>query len=263
MISKTRMTIDMYLRQAGLKTDAPAKSKHFIPLKPLADNRFGEVLDAVASTETPASANAAQGATLVDYLSQRHSDTTSAFFSHAKLRSIAPSRLVQDRFGDLPSASMQKRAANKAMSPDHATPESAAKPTSGADDTTAIRQGIQSSARKFSLPEKLIESVIQAESNFRVDAVSPAGAQGLMQLMPATARELGVTDPFDVQQNIDGGAKYLRQMLDRFGGDLKVALAAYNAGPGTVQKYDGDVPYRETREYVKRVLATLGPNMTV
>ena len=66
---------------------------------------------------------------------------------------------------------------------------------------------------------------------------------------------MGVTDPFDVRQNIDGGAKYLRQMLDRFGGELKLALAAYNAGPGTVARYDGDVPYRETRDYVRRVLA--------
>ena len=75
-----------------------------------------------------------------------------------------------------------------------------------------------------------------------------------MQLMPATAKELGVTDSFDINQNIDGGAQYLRRMLDRFGGNIKKALAAYNAGPGTVIKYNGRVPYPETRQYVNRVL---------
>ena len=79
-----------------------------------------------------------------------------------------------------------------------------------------------------------------------------------MQLMPATARELGVTDCFDINQNIDGGTKYLRRMLDQFGGNIKKALAAYNAGPGTVIKYNGRVPYPETRQYVKRVLRFTG-----
>ena len=101
----------------------------------------------------------------------------------------------------------------------------------------------------------MIRSVIQAESNFRTDAVSPAGARGLMQLMPATARELGVTDPFDVEQNIDGGARYLKKMVDRFNGDIRLALAAYNAGPGTVERYNGNVPYPETQRYIQRVLS--------
>jgi soluble lytic murein transglycosylase-like protein len=75
-----------------------------------------------------------------------------------------------------------------------------------------------------------------------------------MQLMPATAEELGVQNSFDIDQNVDGGSRYLREMLDRFNGDVKLALAAYNAGPGTVEKYDGNVPYRETQNYVKRVI---------
>ena len=120
-----------------------------------------------------------------------------------------------------------------------------------------IRRGVRAAARRYGLSPRLIESVIRAESGFNPDAVSPAGAQGLMQLMPATAKELGVTDPFDIAQNIDGGARYLRQMLDRFDGDLPKALAAYNAGPGTVVRYNGDVPYRETRQYVQRILARL------
>lgn len=118
-----------------------------------------------------------------------------------------------------------------------------------------ISESIQAAADKYNLPAGLIRSVIRAESNFQPDAVSRAGAQGLMQLMPATARELGVDDAFDIEQNIDGGARYLRQMMDMFGGNLKRALAAYNAGPGTVRRYNGNVPYRETRNYVSKVLA--------
>ncbi|MBI5551368.1 MAG: lytic transglycosylase domain-containing protein [Desulfobacterales bacterium] len=123
-------------------------------------------------------------------------------------------------------------------------------------DTVAQRidASIQKAAIDYDLPAELIRGVIQAESNFQVRAVSPAGAQGLMQLMPATARDLGVDDPFDIRQNIDGGARYLRQMLDMFDGDVKRALSAYNAGPGTVMKYDGQVPYPETRHYVRKVM---------
>lgn len=118
-----------------------------------------------------------------------------------------------------------------------------------------ISNSIHAAAAKYDVPAGLIRSVIRAESNFQPDAVSRAGAQGLMQLMPATARELGVEDAFDIEQNIDGGARYLRRMMDMFNGNLKQALAAYNAGPGTVMRYNGNVPYRETRNYVEKVLA--------
>lgn len=128
------------------------------------------------------------------------------------------------------------------------------KPRSFSSERDQIEESIQKAAAKYTLPPGLIRAVIRAESNFQVDAVSRAGARGLMQLMPATAKELGVTDSFDINQNIDGGAKYLRKMLDQFGGNITKALAAYNAGPGTVVKYNGQVPYPETRQYVKRVL---------
>ena len=122
------------------------------------------------------------------------------------------------------------------------------------DEEDKISVSIQRAAERYDLPASLIRAVVQAESSYQVRAVSPAGAQGLMQLMPATAKELGVEDPFDIDQNIDGGAKYLRKMLDRFNGDVKLALSAYNAGPGAVAKFNGNVPYTETRHYVERVL---------
>jgi hypothetical protein len=122
------------------------------------------------------------------------------------------------------------------------------------EDRRRILASIDRAAAQFGLPPALIRAVVKAESDYQVRALSPAGAQGLMQLMPATARELGVTDPFDIDQNIRGGAQYLRNMLDQFGGDWRLALSAYNAGPGTVARYGGNVPYAETRAYVQRVL---------
>jgi soluble lytic murein transglycosylase-like protein len=125
----------------------------------------------------------------------------------------------------------------------------------GANEHQQIKTSIVKAAQKYNLPAKLITSVIRAESDFQIKAVSHAGAQGLMQLMPETASKLGVQNPFDIEENIDGGCRYLRKMLDSFGGDIKLALAAYNAGPEAVIKYGGKVPpYRETRQYVKRVL---------
>jgi len=135
------------------------------------------------------------------------------------------------------------------------TPVAAISPTISAKaPREAIQHAIQRAAERYNVPSDLIHSVIRCESNFKPDALSHAGAQGLMQLMPATAGDLGVTDPFDIQQNIDGGTRYLRQMLDRFEGDIETALAAYNAGPGTVSRYGGVPPYRETQAYVEKVM---------
>ena len=108
-------------------------------------------------------------------------------------------------------------------------------------------------ARANDLPPALVKAVIAAESRFDTAAVSRAGAQGLMQLMPETARQLGVDDPFRPDENVRGGTRYLRAMLDRYG-DMVRALAAYNAGPTAVDQYRGVPPYPETRDYVRRVL---------
>ena len=120
-------------------------------------------------------------------------------------------------------------------------------------NTRAFAAEIRDAARVHQVDASLIRAIIHAESAYRPDARSPRGAQGLMQLMPATQQELDVTDPYDPLLNIDGGATYLARMLRTFDGDVDLAAAAYNAGPGAVQKYGGIPPYKETQDYVKRV----------
>jgi soluble lytic murein transglycosylase-like protein len=121
-------------------------------------------------------------------------------------------------------------------------------------DAGPLRQLISRAARTHRLEEELLVAVVFAESGFDPRAVSPKGAMGLMQLMPDTADRFGVEQPFDPWQNLNGGAAYLRQLSDKYGGDLKLALAAYNAGEGRIQTYRGMPPFSETIGYVSRVL---------
>ena len=124
-------------------------------------------------------------------------------------------------------------------------------------EKNSIKQMLVESAQQYGVDTDLVLALANAESGYRADAVSSAGAVGVMQLMPETARGLGVTDSFDPKQNIDGGVRYLKQMLTMFGGNTQNALAAYNAGPGAVQKYGGIPPYSETQAYVKNILADI------
>ena len=135
---------------------------------------------------------------------------------------------------------------------------SAASPVTGATTLpagTPYAAEITAAATKHGVDPALLAGLVKQESNFNPNAGSPAGAQGLTQLMPATAASLGVANVHDPAQALDGGAKYLRQQLDRFDGDVARALAAYNAGPGAVERFGGVPPYAETQEYVRRVQA--------
>jgi soluble lytic murein transglycosylase-like protein len=118
-----------------------------------------------------------------------------------------------------------------------------------------IQKIIEDAARSSGVSPQLVTAIIKVESNFNPRAVSSEGARGLMQLMPTTAEELGVRNSFDVRENINAGCRYLKDMLDRFGGNLQLAVAAFNAGPGAVEKYGKIPPYKETQNYVKKVLA--------
>lgn len=120
-------------------------------------------------------------------------------------------------------------------------------------DLTSYRDIIRHNSHQFRLEEALIKAVIKVESDYDPGVVSSKGAQGLMQLIPETARDLRVANPFNPAENIRGGSQYLRQMLDQFDDDLELALAAYNAGPNAVRRYGGVPPYKETRNYIKRV----------
>ena len=120
-----------------------------------------------------------------------------------------------------------------------------------------LEEFINASSQKYNISPKIIKAVIKAESSFNANSLSSSGAIGLMQLMPDTAKSLGVKNPYDPAQNIDGGVKYLNYQLKRFDGNLEYALAAYNAGPSAVIKYGGIPPYKETQNYVKKIMGWL------
>jgi hypothetical protein len=223
-------------------------------------NRMGKVADS-PSSDTPFpkilsgaqtfSVDKGRGFSIQDYMQRRiasHNSTSSAKLPSANtLRSRTPpcSKVTTVKQDAASNTGVLEKSPSAGQVPQENTEE---------EDKRKILASIKLAANQLGLPASLIRAVVKAESNYQVRALSPAGAKGLMQLMPATARELGVTNPYDIDQNIRAGAQYLRNMLDRFDGDIHLALSAYNAGPGTVDRYAGNVPYAETRTYVQRVL---------
>ncbi len=151
-----------------------------------------------------------------------------------------------------PSSPVMNTAVNEA-SPDNREILRGRAMTSGELDSI-----IQEAARRHDVDPNLVRALIKVESNFDAHAVSRKGAIGLMQLMPSTARTLNVSNPFDPQQNVDGGVRHLKRLLQDFNGDVKLSLAAYNAGAGAVTRSNGVPPYAETRAYVKRITALYG-----
>jgi hypothetical protein len=153
---------------------------------------------------------------------------------------------------DPPKPSLIAAPATPRNAPGPLTPTTAtgfpARPTANLNDV------VNDASSRYRLDPDLVNSVIKAESGFNVRAVSPKGAQGLMQLMPGTAAELGVPNSFDAQANVEGGTRYLRELLERYNFDLVKALAAYNAGPQRVEQFGGVPPYHETRAYVARIV---------
>ena len=159
-------------------------------------------------------------------------------------------------FGDIRESLFSLRSVRTAL---HYTPFGAALFNSSARVTTPmpayLSALIADASKQHGVDPRLVAAIAARESAYNPAAVSPAGAGGVMQLMPATARYIGVVNIFDARENVFGGVRYLRTLLDTFHGDLDLTLAAYNAGPGAVQKYNGVPPYRETRDYVKFVRA--------
>jgi soluble lytic murein transglycosylase-like protein len=146
--------------------------------------------------------------------------------------------------------------ARKLGRPSHASAKSAEAPAPIFIADSLIEEWMARAAAKYKIPLPLVRAVVHAESNFDRFAVSSKGASGLMQLMPGTAREMYVRDIFDVKDNIDGGVRYLRVLANEFGGQMEKIIAAYNAGPDAVHRFDDNVPpYEETQTYVRKVLA--------
>ncbi len=264
MTTGNHLTVRDYFDQVLVGRTLNRRANSSQPAGTSGNRTFQQLLTSLGNQQSNDNNNKPAGLTVVDYLSNPvrvkchynyRIKAASSEKNETETEKAAPAsanRPVEDSGDATVEGSRSKIKPMQLMNP---TASTSPPDQTGSNQKRVIERSIHKAAQKYNLPAGLIRGVIRAESNFEVKAVSRAGARGLMQLMPGTAKELGVDNPFDIEQNIDGGARYLRKMLDSFGGDIKVALAAYNAGPGTVQKYGGQIPpYQETEKYIDRVL---------
>jgi hypothetical protein len=264
MATQNHLTIRDYFDQVLLGSTAKRKAVPSIKSEGSDNGIFHRILTSFGNPRLGQDNLKPNGLTVVDYLN--NPVRVKCQFDHRLSSTVPAIKETKEDTTPFPAASLSAKTSTdtngttsglKNTHPERPDSSASISPENqtGLKESEIIERSILQAARRYNLPPGLIKGVIRAESNFQVGAVSHAGAQGLMQLMPATAKELGVENPFDIDQNIDGGARYLRQMLDSFDGDVKVALAAYNAGPGAVEKYGGQIPpYQETKQYINRVL---------
>lgn len=256
MLNQSPMTIRDYLARLEPVKGHSRRSVATSRRPDAAGDPFTRLLTSSLTHAQKDASTRGQGLTAVDYLAQPMAAPRSG--PRTVCRQTPLPAPLESSSSSAPEASFRQASPALANLDLPAPIRSRGSSTITSTKATTIERCIREASEKYDVSPDLVRAVVEAESNFKVDAVSVAGAQGLMQLMPATARELGVDDPFDIRQNIDGGTCYLRQMLDLFGGDVRKALSAYNAGPGNVRKYNGDVPFPETRQYVSRVLKSIG-----
>ena len=264
MTTGNHLTVRDYFDQVLVGRTLKNRAYSSQSVGPSGNRTFHQLLTSQGNQQLNQSNTKSNGLTVVDYLKNPVRVTCRYYYRTAPQNSNENSTMpdpataaspVMDAKGSATDARALPRVKRKPMQLIEPAASNSSPNQTGLNEILIIEKSIHKAAKKYNLPTGLIRGVIRAESNFQVKAVSHAGAQGLMQLMPGTAKELGIENPFDIEQNIDGGARYLRKMLDSFGGDIKVALAAYNAGPGAVEKYGGQIPpYQETEKYVDRVL---------
>ena len=245
------VTILPYIADVTPDNPSASKPKTVSNTVNVTDANFKETLNSVMK---------ATAAVAIDHLVKAsttgavNTDIVQEFFDQNKIPiTIANGKTsIADRKISIPSSN---QTTEKTVSDTKATTFSVSPSSDTLSCTEDLNTYFEEAAEQYQVDIKLLKAIAYCESNFNPNAISRAGAIGVMQLMPATAAELGVTDSYDARQNILGGAKLISKLLDRYDGDTSLALAAYNAGSGNVEKYGGIPPFTETQNYVKKVLA--------